>query len=331
MNPTMRAVLGDQLGPPENYRLVELPMPQPGRGQIRLRVHACALGYADGLIAQGRYQVRPPLPYVPGCEFSGVVDAIGPEVAPGLLGQRVAAQNFGGGLADYALAPAASAQATPDALDDAEAAAFWADYATALHALRDRARLVPGETVLVLGAAGGVGLAAIQVAVALGGEVIAAASRADKRAAAQRAGATRTIDYTAADWTEQLKAMTSQRGVDVIFDPVGGSTFEPAFRRLAWGGRHLVIGFTGGSIPALPANLALLKGASLVGVDVRQFATMHEPELARRERGELAEMVRTGHLRPVIGARFALVDFRAALAACQQRDRIGKTVVEVAP
>ena len=330
---TMRAVLGHSLSDLGAYQLSTLPTPVPGPQEVRVRVLAASLGYADGLIATGRYQVKPPLPFVPACEFAGVIDALGADVAGAAgatgwhIGQRVAAQGLGGGLAEYALAHVGTLNATPAALDDAASAAFWVDHATALHALRDRARLQRGETVLVLGAAGGVGLAGVQVARLLGGRVFAAASTAAKRAAAQQAGAQELIDYTAAQWTDEIKRLTLGKGVDVIFDPVGGTTFEPAFRRLAWGGRHLVLGFTGGPIPTLPTNLALLKGASLVGADIRQFTNIYGPDEARAQRAELAAWVMEGHLRPVIGARFGLAQFAQALAACGDRQRIGKTVV----
>ena len=323
----MRAVYSDRLGPTETYQLGERPLPWPGPDEVRIRVRAAALGYADGLLAQGRYQVKPPVPFVPACEFAGEIDAVGSAVTTLQCGQRVCAQTLGGGLAEHAVAPISQVVPTPEPLSDIEAAAFWADYLTAFHALSDRGRLQPFETVLVLGAADGVGLAAVQIARLLGGHVIAAASTEAKRAAATAAGAHEVIDYTAADWTDRLKQLTDARGVDVIFDPVGGATFEAAFRRLAWGGRHLVLGFTGGPIPALPANLPLLKGASLVGVDVRQFAMVHDIAKAKAARGALAEHVRAGVLRPQVGAVYTINQFAQALAACQDRNRIGKTVV----
>ena len=324
---SMQAVVGTQLGALETYRLVEIAMPVPAPHQLRIRITAAALGYADGLLAQGRYQIKPPLPFIPGCEFAGVVDAVGAAATEWQPGQRVASIALGGALAEYIVVNACDVVATPAALDDVEAAAFWVDFATAFHALRDRARLQPGESVLILGAAGSLGRAAVQLARSLGGHVIAAASSAAKREAAQAVGAAAVLDYTRPDWTEQLKQLTRGKGVDVVFDPVGGSTFEPAFRRLAWGGRHLVLGFTGGPIPSLPANLALLKGASLVGVDVRQFANIHEPEKARQERVELSALAQAQGLRPVVGRRYGLPQYLEALNACFDRTRIGKTVV----
>jgi len=326
---TMRVVVSEQLGSLDDYHLAVVTVPQPGPKQVRIRITAAALGYADGLLAQGRYQVKPPVPFIPGCEFSGVIDAVGKDVTGWLPGQRVAAHSLGGALAEYAIANSHDLNATPDAVTDESSAAFWVDFATAYHALRDRAQLKIGETVLVLGAAGSLGQAAIQVARALGATVIAAASTQDKRDAALLSGASKAIDYTAPDWTEQLKTLTQGKGVNVVFDPVGGSTFEPAFRRLAWGGRHLVLGFTGGPIPSLPINLALIKGASLVGVEIRQFANVFEPAKAQQNRVKLAALMRAGTLKPGIGPRYELLQFGEALKTCSDRQRIGKTIINI--
>lgn len=324
----MQAVVGHRLESLEDYGLDCLPLPQPGPGQVRLKVHSVGLGFADGLLCTGRYQLKPALPFVPGCEFAGVIDALGPGVNGLEPGQRCSVTAMGGGCAEFAVVPVSSLVPLPDGLDFARAAAFWVDYTTALHALQDRARLQPGERVLVLGAAGGLGLAAVQIARLLGAEVIAAASTADKREAARAAGAQQCLDTRAADWSLRLKDLTGGAGVDVIFDPVGGDGFETAFRRLAWGGRHLVLGFAGGGIPALPTNLALLKGAALLGVDIRQFA-LHEPKKAAAARERLARWVGDGTLQPAAGVNYALSDFRAALASTFDRQRIGKTILTV--
>ncbi len=324
----MQAVLGRRLESLEDYALDTLPLPEPGPGQVRLKVHSAGLGFADGLLCTGRYQLKPELPFVPGCEFAGVIDALGPEVNGFELGQRCAATAMGGGCAEFAVVPVSSLVPLPDGLGFAHAAAFWVDYTTAFHALQDRARLQPGERVLVLGAAGGLGLAAVQIARLLGAEVIAAASTAGKRDAAKAAGAQECLDSSAADWPERLKLLTGGAGVDVIFDPVGGDGFETAFRRLAWGGRHLVLGFAGGGIPVLPTNLALLKGAALLGVDIRQFA-LREPDRAAAAREQLARWVGDGTLQPAVGVAYALGDFRSALASTFNRQRIGKTILTV--
>ncbi|MFJ3370563.1 NADPH:quinone oxidoreductase family protein [Pseudomonas sp. NPDC086251] len=323
----MYAVVGQELKL-ESYQLQRVDVPEPGVGEVRIALKCAGVGFADGLLCTGKYQIKPSLPFIPGCEFSGVVDALGSQVDDLHIGQPVSAIGMGGGFAEYAVVPRASVAQIPVGLDFAEAAVCWVDYTTALHALRDRGHLQAGETVLVLGAAGGLGLAAIQVALLLGARVIAAASSEAKRDAVLRMGAWQVLDYTDASWSEQLKTLTGGRGVDVIFDPVGGAALEAAFRRLAWGGRHLVLGFAAGSIPALPANLPLLKGASLIGVDVRQFA-LYQPHEAALARAELARVIAEKRLQPRIGQRYALAHFAEALAASLDRQRIGKTVLDI--
>lgn len=324
----MYAVVGQELKL-ESYQLRRVDVPEPGAGQVRIAIKCAGVGFADGLLCSGQYQIKPSLPFIPGCEFSGVVDAVGEQVDDLRIEEPVAAMGMGGGFAEYTVVPRASITRLPEGLDFAEAAICWVDYTTALHALRDRGQLRAGETVLVLGAAGGLGQAAIQVALLLGARVIAAASSAAKRDVASRMGAWQVLDYTDANWSEQLKALTEGRGVDVIFDPVGGAALETAFRCLAWGGRHLVLGFAAGSIPALPANLPLLKGASLTGVDIRQFA-LYQPHEAARARAELAQLIADKRLRPEIGQRYTLAEFARALASSLDRQRIGKTVLEIA-
>lgn len=304
-------------------------MPEPGLGKVRIRVFAAGVGYVDGLLCQGKYQVKPRVPFIPCCEYAGVVDAIGAGVDDLQIGDRVSAQGFGGGLAEFSVVPAATTLAIPDAMSFAQAAIFRLDYATAYHAFKDRARLEAGERVLVLGASGGVGLAAIQVAKAMGATVIAAASTAEKRAAAEARGADQSVDYTDPNWRDTIKELTAGKGLDVIFDPVAGDLLEPAFRSLGWGGRHLVVGFAGGEIPSLRVNLPLLKGASLVGVDQRQFQDVYESERARQEKSELADMVAKGLLNPQPGPCFRFEDFRKGLESSSDRNRIGKTVIMI--
>lgn len=326
---TMRAVVGTELGGPEAYELTEVPRRAPEAGEVEIAIEVAGMGYVDALIASGGYQVKPPPPYCPSLEFAGRIARLGEGVADLEVGQRVAAAAFGGGLAEYAAVPAASAAAIPDALDAGAAAGFITNYMTAWHGLVDRAGLRSGETVLVLGAAGGVGVAAVQVARLAGARVIAGASTEEKRRWALEQGAHDAVDYMDPEWRKALKILTGGRGVDVVFDPVGGDLLEPAFRSLAWRGRHLVVGFTGGPIPALPVNLALLKGAALMGVDLRQFQSVHEARAAAGMRERLFAAVARGDLQPPVGARYAFEDFRAAMAQALSRDGLGKTVVAI--
>lgn len=324
----MRAIQASDLSSIDSYRPVELPLPSPGPGEVRIKVAACGVGYVDALVALGRYQVKPTLPHVPGGEVAGWIDAIGAGVEGLAVSARVLAQ-VGGGFAQFALARAASVRRLPDRMAMAQAAGFRINYVTALHALRDRAHLKPGETLLVIGAAGGTGLAAVQIGKLLGARVIGVASTDAKRGAVQRQGADATLDREPEGWRERLKAIAPD-GIDVVFDPVSGPLLQPAFRSLRWGGRHLVIGFASGAIPALPVNLPLLKGASLVGVDYRQFAAVYEEAYAGQELGELLDWVADGKLDPPVGRVFGFDQHREALAFALSGEGIGKTIFEVA-
>lgn len=323
----MRAISADQLGPPENYSIVERALPEPGEGQVLVRVHAVSLGYADVLAAAGGYQVTPPLPFVPGTEAAGTVIAVGPGVSKAAVGDDVLVSRFGGCLADHVLAAEREIHAKPKGMTFEQASSYRSNYATALHALKDRAALAAGETLLVLGAAGGVGTAAVQIGKLMGARVIAGASTQAKRDFALAQGADEVLDYSAENWREPLKALTGGRGVDVVFDPVGGALFEPAFRSLAWKGRHIVIGFAGGPIPRLPANLPLLKGAALLGADIRQF-NLKEPELAQANDRQIVAWCEAG-LHPPIGSLFEFEDFRAAMTTASKGESLGKVVVRV--
>lgn len=324
----MRIISAETLGPPANYVIVEQPLPMPGEGEILARIHAISLGYADVLLAAGGYQVTPPLPFVPGTEASGVVVAVGGGV-PGLaIGDKIVVSRFGGCLADHVLAKVGEIFPMPEGMSFEQASSYRSNYSTALHALKDRATLKVGETLLVLGAAGGVGTAAVQIGKRLGARVIAGASTEAKREFARGQGADEVLDYSAENWRDPLKALTGGRGVDVIFDPVGGKLFEPAFRSLAWGGRHIVIGFAGGDgIPRLPANLPLLKGAALMGADIRQFS-IKEPEKAAANDAQIALWCADG-LHPPVGSLFDFADFRAAMTAASQGVSLGKVVIRV--
>ena len=292
-----------------------------------IRIAACGLGYVDALVALGRYQVKPPLPHTPGQEVGGVIEAVGDGIEGLAAGDRVMA-TVRGGFAELARTPAAAAVKIPDAMSFAQAAGFRINYITALHGLRDRAAIAAGERLLVFGAAGGVGSAAIQVGKILGAEVTAAASSEDKRAFARAHGADHVIDTAPEGWRDRLKALTDGKGPDVIFDPVCGPLFEPGFRSLGWGGRHLVVGFAGGPIPALPANLSLMKGAALVGVDLRQFMQF-APLKAQAHLTELLSWVAEGRLNPIVGRTFSLDAYAEALEFALSGQGLGKTVVEI--
>lgn len=324
----MKALQMARLGSLEGLEHRELERPAPRRGELRIRIEASAISHADLLLAQGRYQLQPPVPYVPGSEFAGTVEAIGDGTeGDWQLGERVCGSaTAGGAWAEAVCVPAAAVQRIGAAAPFTEAAALAVPYGTMWHALVDRGALRPSETVFVLGAAGSVGLAAVQLARAFGARVIAGGSTSEKRALARAAGADATIDTSAIDWRNALKALTPSGGVDVVVDPVGGAFTEPAFRALGWGGRHLVLGFAAGGIAALPANLPLLKGAALVGVDIRQFSQREPVQAAANLRGVMALHAR-GDLRPAIAGVWALSDHRAALAAMQGGDAVGRVVL----
>jgi NADPH2:quinone reductase len=322
----MRAFVGTSLGSVDNFVLDHLPTPEPGKGQVRIRNQAAALGFVDGLMVQGRYQIKPPLPYVPGGEIVGVVEAIGPEVEALRVGQRVVTWQLGGGLAEQTVVSADAVDVLEDGVSSVVAASMLVDYQTSHHALFDVAAISAGDTVLVLGATGGVGSAAVQMAARAGAYVIAAASTREKRLAALTLGAHDTVDYSLPDWRTELKQKAPAGVIDVVFDPIGGAMLEPAFRSLGKEGRYLVIGFASGSIPALPVNLALLKNASLLGVEIRHLLS-RDPAKARRVRRSLFSMVQAGHLKAPAVVTFPLDRSRDAVLATASRDRIGKVVV----
>ncbi len=323
----MKAIQADRIDSLADYAEVEIATPEPRAGQVRIRVAAAGVGYVDALMALGRYQVKPPVPHIPGGEISGVVDAIGEGVTDLAPGDRVLAM-AGRGFAQFALAPAAMTIRLPATLGFEQGAALPLNALTALHGLADRAAIRPGETLLVLGAAGGVGVAAIQVGRALGARVIAAASSEEKRAFALASGADAAIDTAPEGWRERLKTLLAGARLDVVLDPVCGPLFEPAFRSLSWGGRHLVVGFVGGPIPALGANLTLMKGASLTGVDVRQFLLFEAPR-ARAHLETLADWAAAGRLSPPVGQTFDWADYGDALNFALGGQGLGKTVLRV--
>ena len=304
----------------------ELPTPTPKSGEVLIEIKAASLNFPDLLIVQNKYQMKPPLPFVPGSEYAGIVQAVGDGVSHLKVGQHVACLSGTGGFGSHTLAPAALCMPLPDNFPFVDAAAFIMIYATSHHALIDRAQLRAGETVLILGAAGGVGTAAIQIAKACGAKVIAAASSDEKCALCRSIGADATINYSAESLREAVKTLTNGKGPDIIYDPVGGDMAEPAFRSIAWRGRYLVVGFAAGSIPALPFNLALLKGASIVGVFWGDFAK-REPKSNAAMMMELAQWYEKGMVKPVIDCTLPMADLKAAYAHMGSRSVKGKLVL----
>ena len=308
-------------------RLDSVPSPAPGPGEVRLAVQACGVSFFDLLIARGGYQWRPPLPFVVGSEFAGVVDALGEGAeASFALGDRVCGTASIGAWAQQLCLPVTALQAVAPQASIDEAAVLNTPYGTALYGLRERGQLQPGETVLVLGATGSVGYAAVQLARALGARVIGAATGAAKCAATRQAGAHEVVDLADDGWKDQVKALARPRGVDVVFDPIGGAAMDTAFRTLGWGGRHLVVGFASGQIGSLRGNLTIVKGASLVGVDLRQFRE-REPEAAQRLLQDVAALHRERRIQPLIAARFPIAQHAEAFALAQARDTVGRVLL----
>ncbi len=307
----------------------EMPTPTPGAGEVLLEIKAASLNFPDILIVQNKYQMKPPLPFVPGSEYAGVVQALGAGVTHLKVGQSVACLSGTGGFGTHTLAPAERCMPLPPGFSFVDAAAFIMTYATSHHALVDRAQLKAGETVLVLGAAGGVGTAAIQIAKVMGAKVIAAASSDEKCALCKSIGADSTINYAKENlqnFREAIKALTGGNGPDVIYDPVGGDFAEPAFRSIAWRGRYLVVGFAAGPIPALPFNLALLKGASIVGVFWGDYSR-REPKANAAMMAELAQWYGQGKIKPVIDSTMPMAELKAAYAHMGSRGVKGKLVM----
>lgn len=328
----MKALLSLVPGGPHSLELREVPDPIPGAGEVRITVRACAINFPDTLVIEDRYQFRPPRPFAPGMEVAGVVDALGPGVTEPAIGTRVIAHALVGGLAEKLVARAAHCVPMPDALPFEVGASLLVTYGTSIHALQDRGRLQPGETLLVLGAAGGVGLAAVELGKAAGARVIAAVSSEAKAAVARAHGADATLVYPATvtdprALTAAFKEICGPAGADVIYDPVGGPYTEPALRAIAWGGRYLVVGFPAG-IPQPPLNLALLKGCDLCGVFWGAFVE-RDPARHRSHVATLLQMCLEGRIRPEISARYPLARGGEALAALADRSATGKVVVMV--
>jgi NADPH2:quinone reductase len=304
----------------------ELPTPEPKAGEIRVAIRAASLNFPDLLIVQNKYQAKPPLPFVPGSEYAGVVDAVGDGVKHLKVGDPVAAFAGTGGFGTHACVRATLVMLLPKGFAFDDASAFILTYGTTHHALIDRAQLKVGETLLVLGAAGGVGTAAIQIGKVLGARVIAAASSDEKCELCRSIGADATINYAGGNIRDELKKLTEGKGPDVVYDPVGGDLAEPVFRSLAWHGRYLVVGFAQGGIPALPLNIALLKEAALVGVFWGEFAR-REPEANAQALAELALWYAQGKIKPVIDQRLPMRELPAAFARMGSRKVRGKLVM----
>ncbi|RYF60326.1 MAG: NADPH:quinone oxidoreductase family protein [Comamonadaceae bacterium] len=308
----------------------EMPTPEPGAGQVLIEIKAASLNFPDLLIVQNKYQMKPELPFVPGSEYAGIVTAVGEGVTHLTAGQRVACLSGTGGFATHTLAPAALCMPLPDAFSFVDAAAFIMIYATSWHALIDRAQLKAGETVLILGAAGGVGTSAIQIAKAAGARVIAAASTDEKCELCKSIGADETINYSTvglpSGFRDAIKSVTGGKGPEVIYDPIGGEFAEPAFRSIGWRGRYLIVGFAAGPIPTLPLNLPLLKGASLVGVFWGDFAK-REPKANAAMMAELAKWYEEGKVKPVIDKTLPMAELKAAYLRMGSRGVMGKLVM----
>lgn len=325
----MKAIVCEAWGPPSSLQLRDLPSPTPGPTQVLVRTKAAAVNFPDALIIAGKYQHRPDFPFSPGGELSGDIIAVGGDVRGFTAGDKVV------GIAPYgAYAQEVLVESThliplpPETSDDdlVTAGSFVLTYGTSLHALKDRAQAQPGETLLVLGAGGGVGLAAVEIGKLLGMHVIAAASSAEKLEAAREHGADEIINYTSEDLRERIKALTNGRGVDVVYDPVGGDFAEPALRSVSWRGRYLVVGFAAGDIPKIPINLLLLKGSSLVGVFWGEFVR-REPKLNAENMKQLFVWLRQKKIHPLVSKRYPLSQASQALEALLGRQAVGKLVV----
>ncbi len=322
----MRAIVCDAYGPPEDLVLDEVPDPVPAPGQVLVRVRAVAVNFPDVLFIAGKYQIKIPPPFVPGNEIAGEVVGAGAGVIL-VPGQRVFGTTFGA-FAELALLDGAAAQPIPDDADFASAAAFGVTYRTAYHALRSVAQVSQGDWVVVLGAAGGVGLAAVDPAVAMGARVLAAASSPEKLGLCRQRGAEAVVDYDQEDLKLRIRELTGE-SARVVLDPVGGSYAEPALRGLARGGIFVTLGYAAGSIPAIPLNLVMLKNLTIRGMEIRTFMGDYPDECAR-DVAELSQMFAAGKIRPHIGARFPLADTPAALRYVAERKVLGKVVIDVA-
>lgn len=322
----MKALICSQFGLPKMLKYGELPDPVPGSDQVLIQVAACGVNFPDLLMIQNKYQFKPNLPFAPGGEVAGIIVQVGSSVDKFQVGERVLALCGWGGFAELVAVDADRIFKIPiDLSFDYAATALYA-YGTSYHALKDRAKLVAGETLLVLGAAGGVGLAAVELGKRMGARVIAAASSQEKLDICVQKGADYTINYQSEDLKSSLKEITQGKGVDVVLDPVGGSYTEVALREMAWKGRLLIVGFADGVIPQIPMNLPLLKGCSIMGVFWGQFSKL-EPELQAQNMNELVDLIQTSKIQPYISKRYALEDASCSLEDLAERKMLGKGIV----
>lgn len=324
----MRALVCKEYGPPDSLVIEEHDDPEPGEGQVLVDVAAAGINFPDILIIAGKYQVKTPTPFVPGNEAAGVVSAVGPGVSRFAVGDKVIINTKGGAFAEKCLADVHMMAPLPAELSFEQGAGFSVTYGTSYHALKQSANLQPGETVLVLGAAGGVGITAVELAKAMGARVIAAASSGEKLDFAKSAGADELINYSEVPLKETVKELTDGKGVDVVYDPVGGDFANQALRATAWHGRYLVIGFACGEIPEFPANIALLKEASIIGVWWGTWAAKN-PQLQIQNMLELAQMIKDGTITPRVTESYALEDYVDAFRAISERRARGKVTLRL--
>jgi len=324
----MKAVLCKAYGPPESLVLEEVDAPEPRPGQVLVDVFSSAVNFPDVLMIEGKYQSQPPFPFSPGGEIAGTVAALGEGVTDLHVGDRVFGGIGVGGFAEQVAVPAASLRKMPDRMGFAQASGISTTYGTSYYALKQRANLQPGETLLVLGAAGGVGLAAVELGKAMGAKVIAAASTEEKLAATRAAGADELINYSDGQLKDKVKALTDGRGADVIYDPVGGDLFDQCMRSIAWYGRILVIGFAAGDIPKVPINLILLKSCQVVGVFFGSWSVRFLDEAAANFQ-EILEFYEAGKIDPLVGQEYEFENYAQALRDLSERRAIGKVVVNV--
>ncbi len=324
----MKAVLCESFGPAENLTLADIEAPQLQQGHVIVEVRACALNFPDVLMIEGKYQSLPPFPFTPGGEFAGVVSEVADDVQNWQTGDEVFGACGHGAMAEHICVSAKSLRTKPQSMGFAQASGISTTYGTSYYALKQRANLQAGETLLVLGAAGGVGLAAVELGKAMGARVIAAASSPEKLQIAQQAGADDLIDYSDGELKEKVKTLTEGKGADVIYDPVGGPMFDQCMRCINWGGRVLIVGFVGGDIPKVPTNLILLKSCQVVGVFYGAFSGRFPAE-NQQNFDEIIDMFNSGNLKALVGGEYALEDYVDALNCLSQRRAVGKIVVNI--